>query len=44
MRLITVGLKTPLRIPESWDCFTYKGYLYVKGKDGRFVIRGQVAA
>jgi hypothetical protein len=38
MRLIEIAFNTKIRVPESWDCFTYRGFLYVKGEDGRFVV------
>jgi hypothetical protein len=40
---IRVGLNTFLRIPESWDRFVYRDFLYVRGADGRFVVRGRAA-
>ena len=36
-----IGLETVLRIPESWNVFVYNGFLFVRGDDGRFVVRGK---
>lgn len=38
MRLIEIAVGTVLRIPESWDAFVYRGYLY-KLHDGRRFVR-----
>jgi len=40
MQSVTVGLNTTLLIPSAWDCFTYRGFLYVRDEHGRFVVRG----
>jgi hypothetical protein len=38
MRVIEMAFHTTVRVPDSWDCFTYRGFLYVKGLDGRFTV------
>lgn len=44
MRPHEIGLHTRLLIPDAWTCFTYRGFLYVRGEDGRFVVRGKLEA
>ena len=39
MRLIEIAFGTVLRIPESWDAFTYRGLLYVKDAFDHFVVQ-----
>jgi len=43
MRLIEIAIGTVLRIPDGWDQFTYRNFLYVRGSTGRFVRMQQVA-
>lgn len=38
MREIQIGLNTRLRIPEGWDWFLFRGFLYRRDAFGRFVI------
>lgn len=44
LQSLRVGLQTAIRIPSGWDRFTYRGFLYVRDRSGRFVVRGRVAA
>lgn len=41
MRVVEIGLETTVQIPECWTAFTFRGFLYVRGADGRFVVRGK---
>ena len=37
MRLVEIAIGTVLRIPQSWDAFIYRGFLYVL-IDGKFKV------
>lgn len=37
MRVIEIAIGTTLRIPDGWSAFTYRGFLYRRGEDGRFL-------
>jgi hypothetical protein len=38
MRVIEIAFHTMVRVPDAWSCFTYRGFLYVQGVDGRFTV------
>ena len=41
LRRVIIGLQTEVFVPESWDRFQFRGFLYVR-EYGRFVSRGKV--
>lgn len=43
MRLVEVAIGTVLRIPDGWDQFVYRGWLY-QLQNGRFVVVREVGA
>ena len=42
MRLVEIAIGTMLLIPDGWDCFVYRGLLYVRDAFGHFVVRKEV--
>lgn len=40
LREIEIGVGIVLRIPDAWDRFVYRGWLYVRDEFGHYVVMG----
>ena len=44
MTNLEIGPTTILRIPEGWQSFTYRGFLYGRDLSGRWICMAKVEA
>lgn len=42
MMLLKIGPSSVLRIPEGWQSFTYRGFLYGRDMAGRWICMAKV--